>query len=344
VRPKVAVIMGGPSGEHAVSLASGRMVTAALAERGYPVVPIVVGRDGRWRQEALGEPAPTDLRPDDTQTVRHRLEETIEGLKLLRGVDVVFLALHGPYGEDGTIQGLLETVGLPYTGSGPLASALAMDKRTAKTVLAQAGLRVPRGLCLGGGDLRDPDRLVERVEQELGWPVVVKPNRGGSSLGATLVARPDTFATALEAALRQDRSVLVEERLRGVEVTGAVLDKEDGPPEALPLVEIVPRSGVFFDFEAKYRPGGADEIVPARVEPEAERVLRLACVAAHQALGCRGLSRTDLFWTPEGPVVLEVNTIPGLTPASLVPKAARAAGIEFGALVERLVRLALQAV
>lgn len=340
MRPRVAVIMGGPSGEHAVSLASGRMVTEALTERGYPVIPVVVGRDGRWRREAPGGRVPADLRPEDTQTVRGRLAETIEGLELLRDADVVFLALHGPYGEDGTIQGLLETAGVPYTGSGPLASALAMDKGMAKTVLAAAGLRVPRGLLLGAGDLEDPDGLVARVGQELSWPVVVKPNRGGSSLGAALVDGPDALAAALREALRQDRTVLVEERLYGIEVTGAVLDREDGTAEALPLVEIVPRTGAFFDFDAKYRPGGADEIVPARVDPEAERALRAACVAAHRALGCRGLSRTDLFWTAAGPVVLEVNTIPGLTPASLVPKAARAAGIGFADLVERLVRLA----
>ncbi|MCL8206493.1 MAG: D-alanine--D-alanine ligase [Actinomycetia bacterium] len=332
--------MGGPSGEHAVSLASGRMVAGALTERGYPVIPVVVGRDGRWRREAPGAHVGADLRPEHTQTVRRRLDETIEGLGLLRDAEVVFLALHGPYGEDGTIQGLLEMVGMPYTGSGPLASALAMDKQMAKTVLAAAGLRVPRGLLLTAAELQDPAAAAARVDRELSWPVVVKPNRGGSSLGAALVDDPEALATALREALGQDRAVLVEERLQGIEVTGAVLEDEDGGVEALPLVEIVPRVGAFFDFDAKYRPGGAEEIVPARVEAEVEQRLRAACIAAHRALGCRGLSRTDLFWTAAGPVVLEVNTIPGLTPASLVPKAARAAGIAFADLVERLVRLA----
>lgn len=344
MKQRVIVMMGGPSGEHEVSLASGRMVVEALVQAQYEVAAVVIERSGRWQLAAPQELKALAPTPQDTTAVMSRTEDTLAGIGHLAGADAVFLAFHGTFGEDGTLQGMLETLGIPYTGSGPLASALAMHKAKAKELLALHGLQVPQGREVLVSHLReDLDGVAQRLLQEVGIPAVVKPNRGGSSLGASIVESPEELRTALIGAARQDASVLVEERLVGTEVTCAVLERlEDGEPEALPLIEIVPHHGRFFDFQSKYDNGGADEIVPARVLPEVARQCQAAAIVAHRALGCEGFSRTDMFWTNRGPVVLELNTIPGMTPNSLLPKAARAAGIPFSDLMDRLVQLGLR--
>jgi D-alanine-D-alanine ligase len=340
MKTRVIVVMGGPSGEHEVSVASGRMVADALRS-GYEVAALVIGRDGRWALKAPEDVPALAPRPQDTSLAPAETRQTIAGIQHLVDADVVFLALHGRFGEDGTLQGLLETIGLPYTGSGPLASALAMHKAKAKQLFVLHGLQVPRGILVTADQLRgDLDGVVRRALDQVGLPAVVKPNQGGSSLGAGLARGADELRAALVEAAWQDASVLVEEQLAGTEITCAVVETLDGVPEPLPLIEIVPHRGVFFDFASKYDSGGADEIVPARVSPEETRLLQETAVRAHQALGCEGFSRTDMFLTDRGPVVLEVNTIPGMTPNSLLPKAAAAAGIPFPDLVDRLVKLA----
>lgn len=344
MKPRVMVMMGGPSGEHEVSLASGRMVVEALVAAEYDVAAVIIERSGRWQLAApqdLKALAPT---PQDTTAVMSRTEDTLAGIGHLAGADAVFLAFHGTFGEDGTLQGMLETLGIPYTGSGPLASALAMHKTKAKELLALHGLYVPRGREVLVADLRtDLEGVARGLLRDVGIPAVVKPNRGGSSLGAGVAESPEELRAALIAAARQDASVLVEERLVGTEVTCAVLERlQDGVPEALPLIEIVPHHGRFFDFQSKYDNGGADEIVPARVPEAVAQRCQEAAIVAHRALGCEGFSRTDMFWTDRGPVVMEVNTIPGMTPNSLLPKAAQAAGIPFPALMDRLVQLGLR--
>ncbi|MBX5467809.1 MAG: D-alanine--D-alanine ligase [Firmicutes bacterium] len=311
---RVAVVAGGLSEEHAISVASGTMVVEALAGHArYQPALVVIGRDGVWR-----------LGPTEAAGVTgiSRAKATAEGVRLLAEFDLAFLALHGRFGEDGTIQGVLEYLGLPYTGSRLLASALAMDKRRAKQWFRAHGLPVPRDVA--------PEAGME-------FPVVVKPNCGGSSVGVQLVDSPDALEAALAAA---GPGALVEERLLGREVTCAVLEDLSGEVEALPVIEIVPRRGRFFDFAAKYEEGGADEVCPAPLAVEVTARIQALAVAAHQALGCRHFSRTDMILTADGPVILETNTIPGLTPASLLPKAARAAGMSFAQLVERLLRLA----
>ena len=282
-------------------------------------------RDQVERAEALAESATQALASQDE-----------------RGIDVAFLALHGKYGEDGTIQGFLELTGTPYTGSGVLASALAMDKVMAKRVLLAEGIPMPRGIHVTSALLAfDAAAVIARANALL--PAVVKPSKQGSSVGMSLVDSPSEMEIALRLALRHDDEALVEERVFGTEITVGVVGKVGSADlEALPVVEIVPRRA-FFDYQAKYDPAQCEEICPARISDEATQASQSLAIRAHRALSCRGYSRTDLILGPDGPVVLEVNTLPGMTMNSLLPKAAAAAGIPFGELLHRIVTLALEA-
>lgn len=341
---RVLVMMGGPSSEHDVSLASGRMVAQALERSAYAIEALVVERSGRWHRLAPERLEAHALRPYGTAVPEDMRMAVADGVREAAQADVVFLALHGTFGEDGTVQGLLETLGVPYTGSGPLASALAMHKHKAKDLFAHYGLRVPRGECVEARVIQaDAAAVAARMVQSVGLPAVVKPDRGGSSVGASLAEDEEALHLALRAAAELDDAVLVEERIEGREVTCAILEDRVGRPQALPLIEIVAPGHALFDFESKYdSERGAEEIVPARLDAEATAACQEAALVAHRALGCEGVSRVDMFWRPDGPVVLEVNTIPGLTQGSLLPKAARAAGIEFEEVCERLVEAALR--
>ena len=342
MKRRIVVMMGGPSGEHEVSLASGRQVALALHGLGHEVAALVVGRDGAWSRlpvEALPALAPNVQEPGRTAVER---DQMAAGVPLLAEVDAVFLAFHGKFGEDGGIQGLLQTLGVPYTGSGPLASGLAMHKSKAQELYQFHGLQVPRSVTVDRRAWRaDPNQTVAHVLETVGLPLVVKPNQGGSSIGATPVATAAEVPAAFEVAFGQDALVLVEERLIGTELTCAVLEEPDGELTTLPVVEIKSRHDAFFDFDEKYRGADAVEIVPARISDEVAAACQMVAKTAHRALLCEGFSRTDLFWTDRGPVVLETNTIPGLTAQSLLPRAAQAAGISFPALMERLVELAI---
>ncbi len=310
-RLRVGILMGGPSPEHEVSLASGRRVLAALDPARYDAVPLEVPQTGSWFPPS--------------------------------GLDVVFIAMHGPFGEDGTIQGLLEFAGVPYTGSGVLASALGMDKRRSRQLFGFNGIPTPGYLALARNEFPSRESsLVAEIQQTLGFPCVVKPNAQGSSIGVSLVRDSERLGPALDVAFALDELILIEEYLTGAELTCAVLDDaERGAPVALPLVEIVPRRE-FFTYEAKYTPGAADEICPARLPAGAVLRAQAAAIRAYRALGCRDFARVDLFVREADVAILEVNTIPGLTEGSLFPTAARAAGIEFSALIDRLIELAMR--
>lgn len=309
-KPRVALLLGGRSSEREVSLASGKEILNHLFEARYGV--------------GTFDPA-TDLEALVAQS---------------KTFDVAFPALHGPLGEDGTIQGLLELLGLPYVGSGVLSSALCMDKSATKDVYRAKGLPVASDTLAPSSD--DPGQAAERALGLLGTPVVVKPLNQGSSVGLTIASDKDEAAKALEDAWRLYPVALIEKYIQGRELTCAVLGNADC--RALPPIEIVPAEGHrFFDYDAKYVPGHAQEICPAPLTPaETEAVSDLA-VRAHKALGCRGLSRTDFILDPSGAFfLLETNTLPGFTTNSLLPRASRAAGMEFGALVDELIRLALE--
>jgi len=304
--PKVAVLKGGLSAEREVSLNTGAQVAAGLTAAGFQVAEIDAA-DRDFIDKILSE-AP----------------------------DVVFICLHGRFGEDGTVQGLLELLGVPYVGSGVLASALAMDKVISKKLLKQAGIPTADFVALRRGEPVD----VAAISEALGAKTVVKPASEGSAIGITISHEPDELSAAVEQALLFDDRVLVERFVSGTEVTVGVLGNED--PGALPTLEIVSEHE-FFDYESKYVPGLSRHIVPARISSEADAECQRLAIEVHRLFGCRGMSRADMIVTSEGQVfVLETNTIPGMTSTSLYPDAARAAGIEFPQLCTSLIELALE--
>ncbi len=307
---QVAVLMGGNSAEREVSLATGRQILDSLDRTRYIAWEIGVED---LPQLAVAEESE---RPD-----------------------VVFIALHGPGGEDGTVQGFLEVLNIPYTGSGVLASALAMDKVRCKALLSTENIWMPPDVVFSRSDTGRLRRAAGEIGEKLGYPVVVKPSRQGSTYGCSVVKDESCLGQALAQAFQYDDTVLVEHRIEGTEITVAVLGNED--LTTLPVVEIVAPNG-FFDYQAKYSESGAEEIVPARIDEAAANEAREIALLCHRLLGCRGMSRTDMFATDDGIVTLEVNTIPGMTPTSLLPKAAAAAGIPFPDLLDRLIALALE--
>lgn len=320
--------MGGQSAERSVSLATGMQVLNALDPEKYIVYAVDTA--------ANLAPLPTSLPPllgPGGQAIT-ALTELPQLLKRERP-DVVFIALHGPGGEDGTVQGFLETLGMRYTGSGVLASALAMDKLRYKQLCTTANIPTPAGMAFRRKESARIRRAAEDVGLKLGYPVIVKPNRQGSSYGTRVVSAPEELIEALKDTFQYDDTALIEERVGGTEITVAVLGNEDDC-YALPPVEIIAKNG-FFDFEEKYSSTGAEEICPARISQDDTREAQQLALECHKLLGCRGMSRTDMFVTDDGCVVLETNTIPGMTPTSLLPKAAAAAGLTFGALLEKLI-------
>lgn len=329
----VAVLMGGPSPEYTVSLRSGAQVVRAFDRRRYRVTPIVISKQKIW------------MFPEGD--AHHRYLRTADALGELvrRRVDAAFLALHGAFGEDGRVQLLLESAGIPYTGSGVAASAMAMDKVSAARIFRRHGLAVPASLVFSRGEWRtDQDGVIRRVKQGVRFPWVVKPASAGSSVGVAIVKEWGAFPAAVRAALAVGDRAVVQEYIAGREATCGVLDVRRGKdPVALPPTEIVPKTAAFFDYRAKYDSRATDEITPARFASEVNVAIQGIALTAHAALGCRGISRTDVIVSPErGIVVLETNTLPGMTAASLFPKAAAAAGIPFPALVEKLALAALR--
>ena len=304
---RLALIAGGNSAEREVSLNSGEQVYQALDQSKY------------------------DISRYDPKDDLERLARDAANL------DVALVIMHGRGGEDGALQGMLDLLGLPYQGSGVLGSALAMNKELSKMLYQQAGLKVSRALFLNRGEALD----LWGIEAQLGLPVVIKPVNEGSSIGITKAGTLEELEKGLAAAFGHDRRVLVEEFLDGVEVTGGVLGNAE--LTALPLVEIVPSEQYdFFDYEAKYKPGASREICPARLDEATTRKAQEISLTAHRALHCRGYSRTDMIVRDGDIYVLETNTIPGMTATSLFPQAARAAGLEFPQLLDRLIELALE--
>ena len=347
-RRRVAVLMGGPSGEREVSLRSGAAVLAALDRGRYEPIAVDVRRDGTWvvtgptLLEGAAGPA---LEGDGGAGLpAERVGPALRRASREGTVDLAFLALHGRFGEDGTVQGILEAAGVPYTGSAVLASALAMDKERAKAVVSAAGLRVAPGEVVESARwARDPEGTLDALLRSPGLPSFVKPRDGGSSLGAGPAADRESLRARLRDALtHHGDAALVEERIRGCEVSCAVLGNRGRPLRALPVVEIVPRGREFFDYRAKYEPDASDEICPARLPEEERRRVEEAAIEAHRAIGCDGMSRSDFILEGGVPWYLETNTLPGLTGNSIGPRAARAAGIEFPALVDMLVEMALE--
>jgi D-alanine-D-alanine ligase len=305
---KVAVLKGGRSLERGVSLRSGARVEDALARLGHEVLPLDVGID---LVERLGQEAP----------------------------DVAFVAMHGVGGEDGTAQELLEILDIPFTGPGAAACARCMDKVLAKHTIREAGLPTPDWFAFNETAFRElgaADAL-GGLEQSLGFPLVVKPSRGGSSLGVKFAASATEVPQALVSAFSYDSRVLLERFVDGRELAVGVLDGE-----ALPVVEALPAAGDRYDFEARYAIGRTRFVCPAELSEVEQRAVTEVALGTYSALGCSGFARVDLILGADGPQILEVNAIPGLTDTSLLPQAAEVAGMNFEQLVERIVDLALK--
>jgi len=329
VSRRVAVILGGRSSENPISVASASSVAAALGANGNEVVSVEIDRGGRW---AIGGAAPKELEPGSgsDSTSLERLPPR-EVASTLADVDVVFPVLHGPFGEDGTVQGLLELAGVPYVGAGVLASALCMDKDVFKSVMRDHEIPVTRNITL---------RLGDQPRNPFGYPCFVKPARLGSSIGITKAHDDEELARGVALAFEHDEKVLVEELVHGIEVEVGVLGNLQ-PIASLPG-EIVVTHNEWYDYEAKYDEGEMDLRVPAGItEEQTERVQELA-VRAFVATDCEGMARADCFVRDDGEVLVnELNTIPGFTPTSVYAQLFEASGIPYGELLERLADLAV---
>lgn len=307
---KIVVICGGWSDEREISRSSAGECRQALLDAGFESVDLL------------------DLAERDF------LSRLVAG-----GYDVAFVAMHGRYGEDGCVQGLLEILHMPYTFSGVAASAAATEKEVAKAVYAAAGIRAPRGFDVAAGTILT-DEQVDKVVESMGLPLFVKPAANGSSYGISRVTERSGVNEAIRVAGAQGGRVLVEECVQGTEITVPVIGNDD--PRALPVVEIV-TGAEFYDLKVKYEPSAMHHVIPARLEPGVYTKAQELAVRAHRALGCRGCSRSDFIVTPAGePVILETNTIPGMTAESLLPDSARHGGIEFSELCTLFVELALE--
>jgi D-alanine-D-alanine ligase len=323
-RTRVAVLAGGRSSEHDISLASARSVVAALDPERFETVMVEIDRGGRWQL-----PGRHELSDSSVETLPVVADSAPAAT--LGGVDVVLPVLHGPFGEDGTVQGLLELAGVPYVGAGVAASALCMDKDLFKAVLRDRGIPVARNVTLRDGD---------PPENPFPYPVFVKPARLGSSVGISKVHDESELAAAVELARKHDDKVLVEEGVEGVEVECGVLGNRD--PVASVVGEIVAHAD-WYDYSAKYDEGGMDLIVPARIASEADARVRELAVDSFVATECEGMARIDFFVRPDGEVVVnEINTIPGFTATSVYAKLFEASGIVYEELLDRLIALALE--
>ena len=305
---RIGVLMGGQSSEREVSLRTGAAVHGALSRRGYDAVTIDVG--------------PT-------------LSRDLQDQKIA----LAFLALHGPGGEDGSIQGFLETLGIPYTGSGVQASAVGMHKVTTKTLLEAHDIPVPGGVVIKRGERLSSGSVLRSAK--LRWPVVVKPASEGSTIGVSIVKKPAEWQEALALAHRYDREAMIEAYIPGHEVTVSLLGREDQAPLALPAVEIVAPNG-FYDFSAKYEKGKTRYLCPALLSSAITKQIQKLALQTYDVLGCAGAARVDFRITTRGrPYVLEINTVPGMTETSLLPMAAAQAGIGYEELTERILESAL---
>lgn len=354
-RIRVAIVFGGRSGEHEVSLVSAQGIMKAIDKKKYEVLPIGITKEGQWiaggdpmralqSGMAAGESRPVALLGDPSQRGLIRLEEQEQELQAARlaRVDVVFPILHGPFGEDGTIQGLLELADLPYVGAGVTGSALGMDKIVQKTVLRAHGLPVADFVPILRKEWeRDPDAVIERILETLGCPCFVKPANLGSSVGISKVRAPQELPAALNEAARYDRKLIIEEAIDAREIEVSVLGNDE--PIASVPGEIIP-CREFYDYEAKYIADDSELLIPAPIPDELRDRFQEMAIQAYQAIDCAGMARADFFLERDTYKIYvnELNTIPGFTPISMYPKLWEASGISYTELISRLLELALE--
>jgi len=354
---RVALVFGGRSSEHSISCATAGGVLGAIDRDRYEVVPVGVTRDGAFVLERDDPEAfaldPDDLPevrddgsrvlwPDSTTTRELRVRRSDGTEESLGRIDVAFPILHGPWGEDGTIQGLFELIGLPYVGNGVLASAVGMDKHFTKTVLQAAGVPVAPWVTLTPADRAGDSAFLRRRIAGLGYPVFVKPARAGSSVGVSKVEGPEGLDRALDIAFAEDSRVLVERTVHGRELEiGMLGSRTGGAPRTSAVGEVVVSGREFYDFDAKYLDApGVDLICPARLGDGEQMDLERTAIRAFEAIDGRGLARVDVFLTEEGFVVNEINTMPGFTPISMFPRCWQESGLSYPDLIAELIELA----
>lgn len=313
---KVLVLGGGPSSEHEISLKTAETVHKYLDRKKYAPMLASISKIGHW---------------------------ALPVSKIHSVADLIFIAMHGEFGEDGGVQAILDAAGVPYTGSGVAASALGMDKVRSRELFRSQGLNVPEYFFFSAREYENRSKILAGIKNRFSFPLIVKPADRGSSVGVSIVRTAPTLVGALRNALKFSPKVIAEEFIDGVELTCGVLD--DGKNNLTPLLptEIVPKMGEFFDYTSKYSESGADEITPARVPPKILKEAQYIALRAHIAVGCSGFSRTDMIWNKgrKKIYILEINTIPGLTQQSLLPKAAQASGISFPKLLDFIIKSAL---
>jgi D-alanine-D-alanine ligase len=312
---KIAVVCGGPSSEYEVSLNTAKMIMGSLDRKKYKPTLVTIKKSGVWE---FGSTKPIDIG---------------QAMSKLKAFEFVFIAMHGVFGEDGRIQALLEWIDVPYSGSGILSSAMAMDKGISNDFYRVIGLPVPRYAIFGKSDKKNHDFAI---------PAVIKPVDGGSSVGVSIVKSKQEFQKALKKSFKESERVMVQQFIQGREFTCGILEENTGEAFALPPTEIIPTSSKFFDYQAKYSVGGSQEITPANVSEEMTKKMQAMALAAHAALGCRGMSRSDFILKGSLFYILETNTIPGMTQTSLLPQAAKAAGISFSKMLDLIISAGLR--
>lgn len=331
----IIIICGGPSNERDVSLKTGEQVFKALPKK-YNSHLVEIKKNGRWL-----------LRGSSNKQLASGLNERgllVSNPKRQSNIDVAFIAMHGKFGEDGKIQALLETAGISYTGSGVLASALGMNKRKTLEIVAKYGIKTPKLITLNSRAIlkKQLAGIKKEIAQKIGYPCVVKPNESGSSIGISIVRSSGEVPAALRRAFNEDSSILIEEYIKGLELTCAVMGNSGQTSLlALPPIEILP-ANEFFDYDSKYSSVKTQEICPARISKRQTNQLQGLAKKVHEIIGCDGLSRSDFILTARNAFYfLEINTIPGLTEGSLSPKAAKAYGLTFSEFLDKQIQLAL---
>jgi len=350
----IGLIFGGKSGEHEVSLKSAKEVMNSLDKDKYNIIPIAITKKGTWLIGHRGDEYMTLNLPKTeieggvsveqsqslvTTTEKRSLDNFSEGESTME-FDIIFPIGHGSYVEDGRMQGMLDMVGIPYVFSGTLASALAMNKQKTKLVAKNSGLKVAKEIVLRKNKKYSPEKIISK----LNLPIVVKPIDAGSSVGMSICREAIELESAISKAFDYSHEVMLEQFIKGRELTVAVMGNKN--PKALPVIEIIPKVADFFSYEAKYQTGGSDEICPAEIPEDVRKKVQRYAIKIFKALDCKDLARADFIWEEKDNKIyfLEINTIPGMTGASLAPKAAKAAGMSFSQFLDKLIKLAMERV
>ncbi len=345
MKQSITLFCGGTSGEHNVSINSAKNVLAVIDHERYVVTPVIVTRDGRWQIPKENWNGDLSIWPlaEDTVTEYSALEGLLE-LQKWKLIDLAYILIHGGEGENGQLQGFFDLVGVPYTGSSQKAAAITMDKPRFQDVLTAHGIRTPQSMTVQWPLTENEtiETITNRIESGFGFPCFVKPASGGSSVGTSPVETIEDLAKALELAGADDDRILIQELVSGDELSCGVLDVNGTPTPLLPTL-IKPKDGVFFDYKAKYTPGASEEITPAPISAELTKEIQAKALLCHQLFECNGVSRTDFLLDStrnNDIVILETNTVPGMTQTSLVPQGAAAIGISFAQTVQHIIESA----